>query len=77
MNRAPRWVPTNEDGTNWVFLSYRGKYLGCIIKVDDSFLAEKFCCSKTVDSKYIFQASGFVETTLGCNDCICRVSASN
>ena len=72
-NREPEWLPVDADGTHWQFMSYKGCYLGCVVKVATEagavFLSEKFCCKDADEHLYMESASARVETTLYCRDC--------
>lgn len=72
-NREPEWLPVDAEGTHWQFVSYKGRYLGCVLKVivdtDAFYMSEKFCCKDSREHRHMDVAACRVETTLYCRDC--------
>ncbi len=71
----PIWKPVDTGGTAWELHSCRGRYLGCIVKIGDIYLAEKFCCRRTREGLSMRSAAQFVLTVLECRDCLPRCLA--
>lgn len=74
----PEWIPTSADGTDWNFVSYKGKVLGSISRWDDLdgfggrtavYLSEKLCCSAVREHRHMDVARWRVEGVLHCTEC--------
>lgn len=77
---VPKWLPRAPDGTAWDFISYRGRFLGFIIRLPTGrWLAKKFCCEHVREYDRMSSAYCYVESTLSCGECkiLCPVSKSN
>lgn len=77
-NHEPEWLPVDSGGRHWQFVSFRGRYLGCVIRVDTPlehgtvevvYVSEKFCCKDMRDHRCIQSAAQRVHSTLFCKDC--------
>jgi len=72
-NREPEWLPVDAEGAHWQFVSYKGRYLGCVVRVSTPdgayYLSEKLCCKDADEHLYMESAARRVLTTLYCKDC--------
>lgn len=86
--RLPEWIPTSADGTDWNFVSYKGKVLGSVSRCDEldgfanwipAYLSDKFCCNSMRQHRRMDVAACRVETVLHCTECklACLVPVSN
>lgn len=77
-NGEPEWLPVDAEGAHWQFVSYKGRYLGCVVRVsvaldhgtiENFYMSEKFCCKDSREHRCMRSAATRVETTLYCTDC--------
>lgn len=71
MSRDPKWLPFLGSGNGWEFVSYRGRWLGGVVKgYDTYYIANKLCCAENRPFTSMREAARWVETTLFCKDCL-------
>lgn len=73
-NYKPEWVPVDDLGESWRFVSYKGRYLGDVSRMDSPdgetvYLSAKLCCPDVKEHKYLYSAACRVETVLYCTEC--------
>lgn len=72
-NYEPEWIPQDPTGEDWRFVSYKGRHLGRVLRVDTDagavYLSEKFCCHSVHEHLYMDAAARRVLTVLRCTEC--------